>query len=63
MFPKRPEVRVSGEPFEIAIAKGESFFESSRRQIEIAVKRIAASKIIIDERVAWFEPGQLLIYL
>lgn len=57
-----PQVRIPGEPFEIAVTEKERLVQGRNREIEFAVKRVAARQVIKHQRVAGFEHGQLLVH-
>lgn len=61
MLPQSAQVRIFGEPFEIAIPEFERFFQRCCRKVEITVQRIAARKIIKNQRVVRLKPRQALI--
>ena len=61
MLAQAAEVRIASQPFEIAIAEAEGLLESNSGEVELANQRVTAGEIIKNQRVAWFEPGQLLI--
>src|SRR5438105_1124298 len=62
MLAQGPEVRIAGQPFEVAIAQGEGFFQGAGGHVKFAVERVAASEVVENERVAGFEPGKALVY-
>lgn len=62
MFAQRPQIRVFGQPFEIAVTQRERLVERGRGQIHRAGEGIAARKIVEDQRIARFKPRQLLVH-
>ena len=51
MLAELAEVRVPGQPLEIAVAEAQRLFQG-RRAIKFAVKRVTAGEIVEDQRVA-----------
>src|ERR1051326_7005827 len=62
MLAKTSQVRIFGEPFEIAVAQSERPLQSGRGKVEFAIERVASRQIVKPERVAGFKSGQLLIH-
>ena len=61
MLAERTQVRVPGQPFEIAIPEQQRPFEGGRGPGHVAGQRVTASEIVKDQRVARLELRQPLV--
>src|SRR5690349_18812185 len=57
------QIGIAREPFEIAVAEGEGFFEGTRGEVEFTIERVAAGEIVKDKRIFWLKAGQLFVHL
>ena len=62
MLAKLVEIRVPGQPSEIAVAQSQRLFQSGDSLIKLASESMTTREIVKDKRVAWLEPGQLLVH-
>jgi hypothetical protein len=62
MFSKLAQIRILGQPTEIAITERQSLIKSGCGPANLTDKRATASEIVKGERIAWFEPRKPLIY-
>jgi len=63
MFAERGQVRISGQPFEITIAKVYGAIERIRGSGNLTVQAVAASQIVEDERIGRLQFGQLFVHV
>lgn len=63
MFAQGPQIRVPGEPLEIAIAERERLIEGAGGHVDFTRERVTAGEIIKHERITGFKTRQLLIHL
>jgi len=59
---ERTQIGILGQPVEVAVTKRQGFFQRGSGAGEFAVERVAARKVIKDQRVARFEAGKALIH-
>ena len=62
MFAQEPQVRISGQPLEVAITKRKRLFQGGGGQIKFGIQRMTASQIIEHERILRFKAGELFVY-
>ena len=61
MLTEVAEVRVLGQPLEIAVSECQGPFEGLRRSVNFAVKGVTARQVVEDQWIARLETGQLLV--
>jgi len=57
------QVRIFGQPGEIAVAEGQRPFQGRRRLVQLPSEGMAAGEIVEDNRAVRLELGQLLVHL
>jgi hypothetical protein len=57
------QVRVSGKPRKIAVAKAQGFFQRERGAVELAGERVAAREVVKHERAFGFEPCEAFVHV
>ena len=62
MLAELVEIRILGQPLEIAVAEDQSLFEGFHRLINFAVKGVTAGEVIKDHWIARLQPGQLPVH-
>ena len=63
VFAKEPQIRVSGQPLEIAVTEREGFLQRGGSEVKFRIQGMAAGQIVENQRIARFETRQLFVDL